>query len=66
MDPEVLIARYGEGYRVLHGHLRLATLLNSSKEAIVHASGEGKVAVVKTRDGILVGRRDRRPLISTP
>ena len=66
MTPEVLIARYGEGYRVLHGHLRLATLLNASDEAIVHASGEGKVAVVKTPDGILVGERNSRPLLSAP
>ena len=62
MGPEILIARYGEGYRVLHGHLHLATLLDLSNEAIVHASGEGKVRVVKTRHGIFIGERNK-PLL---
>jgi hypothetical protein len=64
MSPEILIARHGDGYRVLHGHLRLATLLNMSDEAIVHASGEGKVRVIKTRDGIVIGEKHQRlPLL---
>lgn len=57
MSPEILITRDGDGYRVLHGHLHLATLLTLSNEAIVEASGEGKVKVIKTRDGILIGEK---------
>ena len=65
MSPEILIARYGDGYRVLHGHLHLASLLNVSNEAMVDASGEGKVRVVKTRDGILIGEKNKRlPLLT--
>ncbi|MGA8149095.1 MAG: hypothetical protein WB870_16190 [Gallionellaceae bacterium] len=64
MNPDVLIARHGEGYRVIHGHLRLASLLDISDETVVHASGEGKVRVVKTRDGILIGEYNHRlPLL---
>jgi hypothetical protein len=64
MSPDVLIARHDHGYRVLHGHLRLATMLQMSNEAVVHASGEGKVKVVKTRRGIVVGEAGQRlPLL---
>jgi hypothetical protein len=62
MNPDALIARDGDGYRVLHGHLRLASLLDLSDEAMVHASGEGKVKVVKTRHGIFIGERNK-PLL---
>lgn len=64
MSPDVLIARHNNGYRVLHGHLRLATMLQMGNEALVHASGEGKVRVVKTHRGILVGEGGQRlPLL---
>ncbi|CAN5182053.1 hypothetical protein BH11PSE11_BH11PSE11_19230 [soil metagenome] len=54
MHPEVLIVREDQGYRVLHGHLHLASLLAQSEEAEVLAVSEGKKKVVKTRSGILV------------
>lgn len=64
MSPEILIVRDNDGYRVLHGHLRLASVLNMSNEAMVDASGEGKVRVVKTCEGILIGEENQRlPLL---
>jgi hypothetical protein len=64
MSPEILLVRDGDGYRVLHGHLHLASVLNMSNEAIVDASGEGKVKVIKTSGGILIGEENQRlPLL---
>lgn len=64
MNPEILLVRNSDGYRVLHGHLHLASVLDMSNEAIVDVSGEGKVRVVKTPDGILIGEDNQRlPLL---
>jgi hypothetical protein len=64
MSPEILLVRNADGYRVLHGHLHLASVLNMSNEAIVEASGEGKVRVVKTSRGVLIGEENQRlPLL---
>lgn len=64
MSPEILLVRNGDGYRVLHGHLRLASVLSIAGETIVDASGEGKVRVIRTPGGILVGEGNQRlPLL---
>ena len=60
MSPEILIVRNGDGYRVLHGHLRLASELHRSNEATAQASGEGKVKVIKTPGGIFIDEKNRR------
>jgi hypothetical protein len=60
MNPDILIVREGESYRLLHGHLRLANVLRGSGEACVDVAGEGKVKVMKSRDGYLIGRGDQR------
>ena len=65
MSPEILIVRNGDSYRVLHGYLHLASLLSMSNEATVEASGEGKVKILKTPGGILIGDGDLRlPLLN--
>lgn len=64
MTPEILLVRQRDGYRVLHGHLHLASVLSTLGEAMVEASGEGKVKVSKTADGIVIGDKHRRlPLL---
>ena len=61
LSPDILIIRYNDGYRVLHGHLRLASVLSMSDEVLVEAKDEGKVTVIKTRTGFLVNN-DSQPL----
>ncbi|MDR3481140.1 MAG: hypothetical protein P4L91_10540 [Burkholderiaceae bacterium] len=64
MAPEILLVRQRDGYRVLHGHLHLASVMSTLGEAMVEASGEGKVKVSKTADGIVIGDQHRRlPLL---
>jgi len=64
MSPDILIIRDGDSYRILHGHLHLATQLSLSGEVFVDVKNEGKVSIVKTRNGFLVGQDDQRlPLL---
>jgi hypothetical protein len=56
MSDEILIVRDGDGYRVLFGHLHLASQLSLSNEVDVAIKGEGIVKVVKTREGLFVNR----------
>jgi hypothetical protein len=60
MTPDILIVRDGDGYRVLHGHLHLASALSKSSEVVVDARDEGKVKVVRTRNGYVVGQDGQR------
>lgn len=63
--PDILLVRNDDGYRILHGHLRLATILSTSSEAIADASGEGKVKILKTPDGTLIqNEHGRLPLLT--
>jgi hypothetical protein len=55
MSPEILIIRDHDCYRVLHGHLHLASALSISDKTIVDVVDEGKVTVTKARKGYLVG-----------
>jgi hypothetical protein len=64
MSPEILLVRQNDGYRVLHGHLHLASVMSEKHEAIVEVSGEGKVKALKTADGILIDNESQRlPLL---
>lgn len=60
MSPDILIIRDGDGYRVLHGHLHLASSMSMSNEVFVDIEGEGKVKIVKTHNGFLVGQDNQR------
>ncbi len=65
MQPEILLVRHGEGYRILHGHLHLMNALTESGEAMADASGEGKVKLFKTPAGVVIGdeTKQRLPLL---
>jgi hypothetical protein len=56
ISPDILIVREGDGYRLLHGHLRLANVLGSSGEVAVDVPGEGRVAIVRTPSGYVISK----------
>ena len=60
MSPDILIVRDGDGYRLLHGHLRLANVMRTASEVVVEIQGEGKVRIMKTRGGYVVGKDGQR------
>jgi hypothetical protein len=59
MTPEILLVRQRDGFRVLHGHLHLASVMNQVNEVIVEVSGEGKFKAIKTNEGILIDDKKR-------
>jgi hypothetical protein len=60
MSPDILIVRDGDGYRLLHGHLHLASTLSMFNEVSLDVKGEGKVKIIKTRNGYFVGDSGQR------
>lgn len=60
MNPDILIVREGDGYRLLHGHLRLASVLGASDEVLVDVPGEGKVHIARSGTGYIVGKDGQR------
>lgn len=56
MNNDILIIREGDGYRLLHGILRLASTLMLSDEVEVNVKGEGAVKIARTRNGCFVNR----------
>jgi bifunctional DNA-binding transcriptional regulator/antitoxin component of YhaV-PrlF toxin-antitoxin module len=56
MNPDIVIVREGDGYRLLHGHLRLATELGRTGEVDVEVRGEGRITIVRVQDELQVRR----------
>jgi len=54
MSHDIVIVREDDGYRLLHGHLRLANELGQRDEVDVDVPGEGKIRIVRARSGYLV------------
>jgi hypothetical protein len=55
MTSDILIIREGDGYRLLHGHLHLVNELTRHGEVLVDVKNEGRVKVVRTRQGYFAG-----------
>ena len=60
MQHDIIIVRDGSSYRLLHGHLRLSSMLHRSKEICIDIKGEGCVKVRKNGAGYLVGKDEPR------
>lgn len=58
MDSDIILIREEKHYRVLYGRLRLAGDLSNANEICIDVKGEGKVKVLKTRDGLVVKRKN--------
>lgn len=54
MNPDIVVVKEGDGYRLLHGHLRLATELGRTGEVDVEVRGEGKITIVRVQDELQV------------
>jgi hypothetical protein len=66
MQHDIIIVREGEGYRLLHGHLRLSNMLHRANPVCIEIKGEGSVKVMKTGAGYLAGKDvPRLPLHQT-
>ena len=56
MNPDIDVIREGNAYRLLHGHLHLASELSLHGEVAVDVRGEGQVKVIRTRQGHFAGK----------
>ncbi|OWW21887.1 hypothetical protein [Noviherbaspirillum denitrificans] len=60
VNPDIVIVRDGDAYRLLHGHLRLANVMRATDEIEVEVKGEGPVKIRKTGNGYTAGTDGRR------
>lgn len=60
MNPDIVIVKEGDGYRLLHGHLRLATELGRTGEVDVEVRGEGKITIVRVQDELQVRQQGQQ------
>lgn len=60
MNPDIVIIREGNGYRLLHGHLRLSTELSLHGEVVVDVPGDGWVKIIRTRHSYICEKDGQR------
>jgi hypothetical protein len=60
MSPDIVLVREGDGYRILHGHLHLASQLSLRNEISVDVQNEGTVRIVRTRNGYFAAKDGQR------
>jgi len=64
ISSDIVVVRDGNVYRLLFGHLRLASEMETSGEISLDVKGEGKIRVVKARTGYFVNQDQQRiPLL---
>lgn len=64
MDPDILIVRDGDAYRLLHGHLHLVSELSRADEVVVDVRNEGEVRIVKAGARFFADKDNQRlPLL---
>lgn len=61
MNPDILMVRVDDGYRVLHGHLHLINAFNLAEEVIVEVRDQGPRKVRKTQAGLII-EDDEKPV----
>ena len=60
MSHDIVIVREGEAYRLLHGHLRLASELGQHGKIDIDVPGEGKISIVRLRNDYAVQCNGKR------
>jgi hypothetical protein len=62
--PDIVIVREGETYRLVHGHLRLFSLLNTTEEVRIHVRGEGELRIHRSKNDYRVRKNGQQlPLL---
>jgi len=57
MHSDILLVRDGAGFRLLHGHLHLVSMLSMNEQAVAEVKGEsGQALIRRTPDGLLVNK----------
>lgn len=66
MDPNILLVKERNGYRVMYGHARLSEVLKVADEVFVDVQWEeGQAKVFRTADGLQVAKDSRHlPLLN--
>lgn len=60
MNPDILIVRESNGFRLLHGQLHLANVLSRFTEVTVNVIGEGEAQVLKVANRFYVEKDGQR------
>jgi hypothetical protein len=57
MSSDILLVRDGEGFRLLHGYLRMVAVLSMDNQVVAHVKGEkGRATIHRTPHGLRVAK----------
>lgn len=54
MHDDIVIIRDGNIYRVVHGHLRLSSMLSECNRVCIGVKGEGIATITRTAAGLFI------------